>query len=90
MTNAVRHSNAKSVNIYLEELNGELHLMVKDDGNGFNVEKTRRKALKGGSFGLIGMQERASLAGGRLEFESLEGFGTEVHAYFSLDFMNKE
>jgi PAS domain S-box-containing protein len=88
LTNVVRHSNARNVLVRLEAQDGELHLVVKDDGDGFNVEKTHKRALKGRSFGLIGMQERASLAGGRLEFKSHAGQGTEVHAYFSLQFMN--
>jgi len=88
LTNVVRHSNAGNVLVHLGGEKGELHLLVKDDGDGFNVEKTHKKALKGGSFGLIGMQERASLAGGRLEFKSHAGKGTEIHAYFSLQFLS--
>ena len=89
LTNVVRHSNARNVLVRLGAQDGELHILVKDDGDGFNVEKTHKRALKGRSFGLIGMQERASLAGGRLEFKSHAGQGTEVHAYFSLQFMNE-
>ena len=87
LTNAIRHSNARNVMIRLGQQNGELHLMIKDDGDGFNVTKIHKRALKGRSFGLIGMQERASLAGGRLEFKSQAGKGTEIHAYFSLQFV---
>ena len=88
LTNVVRHSNAKNVLIRLGEQDGELHLMIKDDGDGFNVGRSTEGLLKGRSFGLIGMQERASLAGGRLELRSHAGEGTEIHAYFTLQFMN--
>ncbi len=85
LTNVVRHSGARNVRVDLAEHDGELHLTVKDDGTGFDVEKMRGNALKGRSFGILGMQERAALAGGRLAFESQAGKGTEVHAYFSLE-----
>ena len=85
LTNAARHSNAKNVYVDLETLSGELHLTVRDDGKGFNIDETRIRALKGESFGLLGMQERASLAGGHLELTSQPGKGTVIHAYFPLD-----
>ena len=85
LTNAARHAEAKIVHVDLETMNGELHLTVKDDGNGFNVDETLLRALKGESFGLLGMQERASLAGGRLELTSEPGKGTVIHAYFPLE-----
>ena len=45
-----------------------------DDGNGFDPVNAER------SFGLVGMQERVSLAGGSLHIESEPGKGTEVRA----------
>ncbi len=84
LTNVVRHSKAKNVRVELERREGNLHLTVRDDGSGFNVDKTSRRSQKGESFGLLGMHERASLAGGNLELRSEPGRGTVVHATFSL------
>jgi signal transduction histidine kinase len=84
LTNAVRHSNAKIVYVDLEKINGNLHLTVRDDGKGFNTGETLIRALKGGSFGLLGMQERASLAGGHLDLTSEPGKGAVIHAHFPL------
>ena len=84
LTNAIRHSDAKIIQVVLATREGELHLTVKDDGNGFSTDKTHKKELKGISFGLLGMQERASLAGGRLEITSQPGQGTMIHACFPL------
>ena len=84
LTNAVRHSDASLVHVLLEARAGELHLTVQDDGKGFNTEEVRRKELKGRNFGLLGMQERVSLARGRLEIRSQPGTGTTVHACFPL------
>jgi signal transduction histidine kinase len=41
--------------------------------------------LKTGSMGLIGMEERAQLAGGRLKVRSVRGGGTTVSAIFPLE-----
>jgi PAS domain S-box-containing protein len=84
LTNAVRHSSAKNVYVDLEMLSTELHLTVRDDGEGFNIDRTHKKALEGKSFGLLGMQERATLAGGHLELTSRPGKGTVIHACFPL------
>jgi len=62
----------------------QLHLRVFDDGLGFDVVAVREEALRGASLGLLGMEERAALAGGGLEFKSVPGKGTEVHAWFPL------
>ena len=84
LTNVVRHAHARSVNVALRKQNGHLHLLVRDDGVGFDVEALRQKAVQGASLGLLSMEERATLVDGRLEFKSTPGQGTEVHAFFPL------
>ena len=84
LTNVVRHAQAKSVTVELREEDGQLHLRVRDDGVGFDVAVVRERAVRGTSLGLLSMEERAVLAGGRLEFNSAPGRGTEVHAWFPL------
>jgi len=84
LTNAVRHADARFVVVLLEARDGELHLTVEDDGKGFNTEEVRRKELKGRNFGLLGMQERVSLAEGHLDIRSQPGKGTTIHACFPL------
>jgi len=65
-------------------MNGRLHLSVRDDGVGFEVAAARNKAVRGASLGLLSMEERATLAGGGLEFISSPGRGTEIRAWFPL------
>jgi two-component system sensor histidine kinase UhpB len=60
-------------------------LRVRDDGSGFDPESGKRRALAGESFGLLGMQERATLAGGQLQISSAPGQGTEVRAWFPIE-----
>jgi signal transduction histidine kinase len=84
LTNVVRHAQAKVVTVELRQEAGQLHLRVRDDGIGFEVITVREKAVLGASLGLLSMEERAALAGGGLEFISIPGQGTEVHAWFPL------
>jgi signal transduction histidine kinase len=84
LTNVARHAQARAVMVDLTRRNGHLHLSVRDDGVGFDVAALRNQAVQGASLGLLSMEERASLAGGGLEFNSAPGKGTEVHAWFPL------
>lgn len=71
--NIVNHSHAKNFSVQLSN-NGHTTLIVQDDGIGFDSD------AKGptGHFGLVGMHERAELAGGELKIESQKGKGTQV------------
>jgi PAS domain S-box-containing protein len=82
LTNVIRHARAKTVTIELSQEDGLLHLAVCDDGIGFDVEMVRGQPGVGASLGLLGMEERASLAGGRIELKSTRASGTEVHVWF--------
>lgn len=84
VTNSVRHAAARRVEIELRQLEEQLHLTIRDNGVGFDVGYARDRASEGTSLGLISMQERASLAGGRIEIVSAPGQGTTVHAWFPL------
>jgi signal transduction histidine kinase len=84
LTNVVRHARAHAVTVDLRAEEEQLHLRVRDDGVGFDVAVVREKAVRGASLGLLSMEERAALAGGGLEFTSVPGQSTEVHAWFPL------
>ena len=83
LSNATRHANAKSVLVTVEAGERLLRLTVRDDGAGFDVGACG-DPLKPGSLGLIGMEERANLAGGKLTIESDPAVGTIVRAQFAL------
>jgi GAF domain-containing protein len=78
VTNVVRHARATRLTVTLEFANAALDLTVSDDGAGFDVPVARRQALEGSSLGLLGLEERAELAGGRSVIESTPGRGTTV------------
>ncbi|HEX6639616.1 MAG TPA: ATP-binding protein [Thermoanaerobaculia bacterium] len=74
LTNVARHSNASRVELRLRERADEILLEIRDDGRGI----TRKEIDDPTSLGLIGIRERAHLAGGTVEFEGVEGRGTIV------------
>jgi PAS domain S-box-containing protein len=75
LTNIAKHSQARRVDVILERRADSVLLIVEDDGVGFDAD---REDAQGLGFGLIGMQERASLVGATLEIESTAGKGTTV------------
>lgn len=84
VTNVVRHARATRLTVTLDVENGAIHLIVRDDGVGFDVGAARRRALSGDSLGLLGLEERAELAGGRAAIESALGHGTTVRVSLPL------
>ena len=70
LTNVARHARATDVSIDMRQIGNELVLTVHDNGIGF--PSTRRKE---GSFGLIGIRERAYMLGGTLDIENPPGGG---------------
>ncbi|HEY3275210.1 MAG TPA: sensor histidine kinase [Syntrophorhabdaceae bacterium] len=84
LTNVVRHSGAAKVRVELRAGDGELRISIIDDGQGFDMQETLMRGSSGDGLGLLGMRERASLAGGRLEISSELGKGTRVHFFFAI------
>jgi PAS domain S-box-containing protein len=75
--NAVKHSDCSRIGLTLEVLDGELHGLVEDDGEGFDVGALV-KATPSWGVGLRSMRERAEMLGGSLRVESEPGAGTRV------------
>jgi len=84
LNNATRHAKATKIGIRVELNDRLLNLAIHDDGVGFDIDAARNKAIKTGSLGLISMEERAQLAGGRLKVRTVPGGGTTVQASFAL------
>jgi len=80
LRNAERHAQASRVEIRLAFEPETVTLTVEDDGRGLPAEVSTTPTGEPGSLGLIGMQERAGLLGGRLEISSAPGRGTRIRA----------
>ena len=76
--NAVRHGHSERIDVLLSFNNDRVVVVVKDDGDGFDVVATEARLGRTRGLGLIEMHERAALTGSRLEVRSLIGAGTEV------------
>ncbi len=76
ISNSVKHSAARTIEVTLKSSPDALRLSVSDDGAGF--EPSENGHLRPGHYGLIGMKERAAQIGAEFEFESAPGHGTTV------------
>jgi len=74
LTNVAKHAQAHYVRVAIEQTDGDLRIEVRDDGTGFTLDAHTT------GFGLEGMRERVSLAGGTLQIDSGEqGTLVQVH-----------
>jgi len=76
LTNVIKHSGAQRAWVRLHYGEQEITLEVEDDGCGF--EMSAQAIPPRPSWGLFGMQERATLLGGRFSIRSNSGHGTRV------------
>ena len=75
ISNAVKHSGARNIEVALDGAASELRLSIRDDGSGFVADDGLATA---GHYGLIGMRERARQIGAQLQVESAPGRGTSI------------
>src|SRR6202007_1438676 len=73
--NAVKHSGVKRVEVQLREESGEVHLVPRDSGKGFDLEA----ANKGKGLGLTSIRERVRLVNGTIAIESKPMGGTTIN-----------
>jgi PAS domain S-box-containing protein len=84
LTNVVRHAQARQVWVELRQRGAELHLVIRDDGIGFDVRAVQSRPVSDLHLGLQGIQERALIVGGQIDITSIPGQGTEVQARLPL------
>ena len=72
ITNVVKHAQASSIDVRIDDLDGRLRVEVSDDGIG--------GAVGGPGTGLTGLDDRVAAAGGTLVVLSEAGNGTSVRA----------
>jgi signal transduction histidine kinase len=77
LTNAVRHSGAAHIEVKIHFDNKQLRLCCSDDGCGMEPD-VLEAGFKTGHWGIVGMNERASRLGCKLEVRSAPGAGTKI------------
>jgi two-component system, NarL family, sensor histidine kinase UhpB len=76
LSNVAQHAGAANVDVrVVRDTTGEVLVRVHDDGRGLHQRVHRPSP---GGHGLVGMRERARLAGGRIDVRSENGGGTTV------------
>ncbi len=81
LANVAKHAEATRVRVELSHNNDTVSLMVEDDGRGFIPGLRATGAGQSRGIGLLGMEERFELLGGRLQVESRPGQGTRLVAH---------
>ncbi|MEL6308812.1 MAG: sensor histidine kinase [Chloroflexota bacterium] len=77
LANVVEHAEASHVSVVMDMYDVALKLTIRDNGTGFPIDTVESKNGDG-HFGLLGMQERASMINGTLVIDSKERLGTSV------------
>ncbi len=72
VNNAIRHGKARRIDISLEAMNGQIRLLIEDDGVGFSPPPNHA------GMGLQIMQFRARMVDGNLSVQPKDGGGTAV------------
>ncbi len=78
LNNIRKHAQATEVTVLVEFNKQEITLTVQDNGRGFEVPESITEFASQGSFGVMGLQERAQLFGGRITLKSQLYEGTTV------------
>lgn len=78
LTNVVRHADASEVGVILNVADGQVSMIVEDDGRGFPANEEDAANDHAMRLGLLGIRERLALVGGSLEIESSPGCGATV------------
>ena len=73
VNNVVKHACARRLEVRLEQTAGQITLLIKDDGTGFDPGRQQF-----GHFGITGMLERAKEIGAEMSIDSKPGNGTTL------------
>ncbi len=76
--NVVKHAGVKRAKVRLTETGeGQLEILVSDQGKGFDAARTSNGGETSTGLGLFSIRERLHLLGGRMEMQSASGRGSQ-------------
>jgi len=78
LANIARHADASIASISLVRHNGNLFLIIEDDGRGFDMASVRARQQRGEVLGLSNMEERVEMLMGEFSVASQPGKGTRI------------
>ena len=85
LTNVARHAKATQVTVGLRWHERSVELSIADNGVGFNSVGLSQYKVLGHGVGLLGMDERVRLVGGRLAIQSMAQTGCMLQVWLPLD-----
>jgi signal transduction histidine kinase len=81
LRNVAKHAGARQVGVELVRTADRIELTIADDGKGFDLVGTR---VKGPGLGLVSIDERVRLLGGRVRIDTQPQGGTQVQVRIPL------
>jgi signal transduction histidine kinase len=84
LNNVASHAKASCADVNVTFTESEVSVTIADDGAGFAIPARPGELAEAGHYGLLGMRERAELAGGWLSIESEPGHGTRIEIHLPI------
>ncbi|HTY09813.1 MAG TPA: histidine kinase [Bacteroidota bacterium] len=79
LTNVAKHSGAKNAKVEIEKPEATLHVMISDDGKGFDQNAAGESGLWPTGLGIVNMRDRVEGLRGKFRLASEKGKGTSIH-----------
>ena len=84
-SNIIKHANADLIKLSFKKAEDALHLVIEDNGNGFDPASVAIRHGSDRGLGLLSMKERAHLSGGAYYMDSVAGKGTRIQVSWRFD-----
>ena len=85
LNNVAKHSKASVALLYLRKAKKSIQLVIRDSGQGFDLEEAYSRKGVNERLGLDSMRERTHLSGGFLKIQSSKGAGTAIIATWPIE-----
>ncbi|MFA5183758.1 MAG: HAMP domain-containing protein [Syntrophales bacterium] len=85
LNNIAKHAQATQVSVSVKRQNGQVNLIIKDNGIGFDLEQIKSEEIADKGMGLTAMEERLRMLGTRLNILSQKDNGTEINFSIPVD-----
>lgn len=79
LTNCCKYADASAVKVLIRQVNQQIHTIVEDNGNGFELTKNTT------GFGIQGMQERVQSLAGEIQIITAPGQGCRVEVFLPIE-----
>ncbi|HSB06054.1 MAG TPA: CheR family methyltransferase, partial [Thermodesulfobacteriota bacterium] len=80
LNNIAKHSKGDLVDLALRKAGDRIELIIRDNGQGFDVDKVLSIESTQRGFGITSMRERVEISNGSFAIESVKGKGTTIRA----------